>query len=472
MKKIIAILVVAMLLVTSLLVAVPASAADSKTINIDWTAYDYVVYNDNAVQIDESVVLENFTVTKTADTLKLDRTGSGVQANSYIASTQFAMTATTSYTYEVMAKNNNTTKYSGVPYAIDAEGNVYFIYGSFDNNNDSTDDNGNIVYPGKSYVIGAKADFDNKYPNSTGDEMDSMYFAKLQQTDGFASFKFVYEGLTVKVYAKNESGSYIQMGDDISIPDGSKVCFGVFSRDNDNGGNRTTTVKNGKITANNAESVANMSGGSTSNGSSELKAEIAKVEKEYLEVDYTEDSFGAFKDALENAKAVANDAAATADEVTDALTTLQTAVDGLELAEVDTTKLEEAIAKAEALKEVEYTTITFGMVKKAVATGKALMENAEAKQSEIDAATSDIEGRIEALQPSGAVAEPDEDEGEADGDATEAPATDAPAGDAGTQNPAPAPAAKGGCGSAVATTAVVLGLVATLGTALVIKKRD
>lgn len=468
MKKIIAILVAAMLLVTSLLVAVPASAADSKTITIDWTAYDYVAYGDSGYQVDESVVLENFTVTKTADTLKLDRTGGGIQSNSYIASTQFAITATTSYTYEVMAKNNNTTKYSGVPFAIDTEGNVYFIYGSFDNNNDSDDSQS-----GKSYVIGAKADFDNKYPNSTDDELDSMYFAKLLQTDGFASFKFVYEGLTVKVYAKNESGSYIQMGEDIPIPDGSKLCFGVFSRDNSNGGNRTTTVKNGKITANNAESVANMSGGAASNGSSELKAEIAKVEKEYLEVDYTEDSFAAYKEALDNAKAVADDAASTAADVTDALTTLQTAVDGLELAEVDTTKLEEAIAKAEALKEVEYTPITFGMVKKAVETGKALLEDAEAKQSQINAATEDIEGRIEALQPSGAVAEPDDDEGEADGDATEPPATDAPAGDAGTQpiTPAPVPAKKG-CGSAVATTAVVLGLVATLGTALVIKKRD
>jgi predicted small lipoprotein YifL len=52
--------------------------------------------------------------------------------------------------------------------------------------------------------------------------------------------------------------------------------------------------------------------------------------------------------------------------------------------------------------------------------------------------------------------------------ATEAPATEAPA----TQAPATEPAAKKGCGSAVATTAVVVGLVATLGTALVVKKRD
>ena len=88
MKKIIAILVAAMLLVTSLLVAVPASAADSKTLNIDWTAYDYVAYGDSGYQVDESVVLENFTVTKTADTLKLEMknfpAGSAIRAEYYL----------------------------------------------------------------------------------------------------------------------------------------------------------------------------------------------------------------------------------------------------------------------------------------------------------------------------------------------------------------------------------------------------
>ena len=64
----------------------------------------------------------------------------------------------------------------------------------------------------------------------------------------------------------------------------------------------------------------------------------------------------------------------------------------------------------------------------------------------------------------------DADADEDEEDETAAPATQAPA----TQAPAtqPAPADKKGCGSAVATTAAVLGLVAALGTALVVKKRD
>ena len=407
MKRIISIGLVIFMLLASVLAMIPASAADSKTINIDWTAYDYVVYNENAVQVDESVVLENFTVTKTADTLKLDRTGSGIQSNSYIASVQFAITATTNYTYEVMAKNNYTTKYSGVPFAIDTEGNVYFIYGSFNNNNDSTDENNNIVYPDKSYVIGAKADFWNKYPDRTGDELDSMYFAKLQQTDGFASFKFVYEGLTVKVYAKNESGSYVQMGEDIPLPDGSKVCFGVFSRDNSNGGNRTTTVKNGKITANNDESISNMM--YVIVDKRELIAEIAAVEKNYKEVDYTAESYTVFEYALAEAKEIESNIYATNEDVREALDALRNAVLALKLKKADTTKLRETIAKAETLKEIEWTVISYKMVMKAVDDAKVLLEKTDLKQSEVDSATYTIESRIDALVSSGIV-KADEDD--------------------------------------------------------------
>ena len=402
MKRIISIGLVIVMMLASVLAMIPASAADSKTINIDWTAYDYVAYGDRGYQVDESRVLENFTVTKTADTLKLDRIAGGIQSNSYIASAQFAITATTNYTYEVMAKNNYTQNYSGVPFAIDTEGNVYFIYGSFDNNNDSDDSQS-----GKSYVIGAKADFGRKYPISTGDEHDSMYFAKLQQTDGFASFKFVYEGLTVKVYAKNESESYIQIGEDIPLPEGSKVCFGVFSRDNTNGGNRTTTVKNGKITANNDESISNMMYVIVDRR--ELIAEIAAVEKNYKEVDYTAESYTVFKYALAEAKEIESNIYATNEDVREALDALRNAVLDLKLKKADTTKLRETIAKAETLKEIEWTVISYKMVMKAVDDAKVLLEKTDLKQSEVDSATYTIESRINALVSSGIV-KADEDD--------------------------------------------------------------
>lgn len=455
MKKIISMLVVAMLLATCVFAAIPASAANE--LKIDWSKLDYTVYNDIGSEIDEVTLYENFNVTKTADSLSVDRKASGLQANSYISRSQFAITATTKYTYEFMAKNNYSSKYSGVPFAIDTDGSVYFIYGSFDNNNDS-----DTSQKGKSYVITAKSDFDNKYPNTTGDEIDAMYFAKLQQTGGFASFKIEYDGLNVTIYAKAESnGNYAQIGEVVPLPEGSKIAIGVYSRDDTDDGNRTTTIKSAKITANNTEAANNLVLGD-SNGASELKAEIAKAKTDYNEADYTEDSYKALKDAIGDAESIANNAASSAADVTTALTALKAAIEGLELKEVDTSALEAAIAEAEALKEIEWNPISYGMVKKALEAAKALLEDESATQSAIDAAAEDLVGRMGELAPSGVTAPEDEE--------TEAPATQAPIAQAPvTQTP---PAGKKGCGSAVATTAVIIGLVATLGTALVVKKKD
>lgn len=472
MKKIISVLVVALLLATSLLAVVPASAA-TKTLEIDWTALAYQAYNDSGSEIGESIFFESIKITKTASTLKAERLSSTLNSNSYISTSQFAMTATTDYTYEVMAKNNVTTKYSGVPFAIDADGYVYFIYGSFDNNNDSSDSQS-----GKSYVISAKGDFDNKYPNETGDELDSIYFAKLQQTDGFASFKFEYNGLIVSIYAKNTSGTYVKMGTDVTLPEGSKVAFGVFTRDASNNGNRTTTVKNAKIIANNDEAAKNLVL-DTNNGASDLRAEIMLVEKDYLEVDYTKATYSAVKSALENGKTVADDPTSTKEDVSAALSELQNAVLALELKDPDFDKLDAAIEKAEALNEIEWTSITYNMVVKAVEDAKIIKEVVGVKQSEVDAAADDIEGKIAALVSSGVIAEPEEDEGDSDedadtdadvsGDATTAPIIEYPT--------AQVPVATDvvvdkGCKSAVATSAAIVAIVATLGSALVIKKKD
>jgi hypothetical protein len=463
MKKIISFLVIAAVMAACFIAVIPASAA-TKTFEIDWTALAYTAYNENGYEVDEFTFLDSFEVTKNATTLGVSRIGAGVQSNSYISTSQFAITADTSYTFEIMAKNNNTTKYSGVPFAIGPDGMVYFIYGSFDNNNDS-----DSSQSGKSYVISAMGDFDNKYPNSTGNELDSIYFKKLQLSNGFASFKFEYNGLNVTIYAKDTNGNYAQMGEVVPLPEGSKLVFGVFSRDNNNNGNRTTTVKNAKITGNNDAAVKNMVIESN-NGASELKAEILRVEKEYPEVDYTKATYADVKDALEKAKAVAEDSFSTADEVTAALEALNTAVEGLELAEPDFSELEEAIESAEELKAVEYTEITFKMVLEAVDNAKELLESDDVRQSQINAAIEAINGRIASLVPSGEKAPEDEDDGE-DADAT-TPATQAPIPQAPDTGVVPVPGENKGCKSSVAATAAVMAVVATLGTALVIKKKD
>ena len=462
MKKIIAVLVIAMLLATSVFAALPASAAETKTLELDWTKFAYEAYNEHGDIVSENSFLNNFTVTKNSTTFGVSRNTTSGNSVSYISTSKFAITETTDYTYEVMGKNNNSAKYSGIPFAIGPDGVVYFIYGSFDNGNDSTDDNGNIVFPGKSYVIGAKGDFNNKYPNTNKNELDAMYFAELQQTDdGFASFKFEYNKLTVTVYAKDQSGNYIKMGEDIPLPEGSSVAFGLFSRDASNGGNRTTTIKNGKITANNKEAVDNLII-SANNGASDLRAEILSIEQDYPEDNYTKSSYSTLKKALTKAKNVVDDFNSTADDVEDALTALRNAVDGLKLKKADTSKLEAAIEKARALKEVEWTQISYTMVMSAVEAGEELLDRGDATQVEIDEATAAINGRIDSLQPSGMTAP--EEETEPATEATELVETEDPA--------SKVPAIKKSCKSAVGSTAAVVALVSTLGTALVIKKKD
>ena len=485
MKKIISVLLVVALLAVGVIAALPASAAT--THSIKWSDHEYVSYTAGGSESSEEAFLNAFNLTKNETSLGATRKSTSGQSQSYISTTQFAITGETNYTYEVQAKLTNTTKYAGVPFAIDGNGDVVFVYGCFDNNNDtntgSDDYAGN--YSGYSYLVPARNDFDNKIlaGTSTNDEWEnSAYFKKLQQDSGFATLKFEYSGLSVKIYAKDTNGTFVQAAGTITLSAGAKVCFGIFCRDATNGGDRTITVKNGKITANNAAAEANLV--IDTNGIGALKTLVTQCKTDYAnEADYTAASYGAYKTALTAAEAViAKGATATKTEVSSAKTALETAILGLEAATLDFTALDEAIAKAEALKAVEYTEISFKMVTDAVAEAKALKEKADAKQSDVVAMVETINGRIESLVPSGEIAPPDEDadgDADADGAATDAPAadgsaTDAPivpaeSGSATTETPA---AKKGGCGGAIATTAVVVGLVATLGTALVVKKKD
>ena len=159
------------------------------------------------------------------------------------------------------------------------------------------------------------------------------------------------------------------------------------------------------------------------------------------------------------------------------MTALQNAVLALELKEVDFTKLEAALDKAEKVDENKWSDVSYTMLSNAVKVGEDLLLKLDATQVEVDKATSEILARIESLTPSGIDpgtddedANVDDEGGDEDGekeneDEEDNTATQAPA----TQAPVPM---KKGCKSAAATTAVVVGFVATLGTALVIKKKD
>lgn len=119
--------------------------------------------------------------------------------------------------------------------------------------------------------------------------------------------------------------------------------------------------------------------------------------------DYTEESWAALEEALEEGKAVLENPDATQEEVDAAAKKLQDVIDALKKTEtpesnaVDTSALEEAIAKAEGLDSSDYTSASWEVLKKALEEGKAVLENAEATQEEVDAAVKNLNDAIDAL---------------------------------------------------------------------------
>lgn len=124
-----------------------------------------------------------------------------------------------------------------------------------------------------------------------------------------------------------------------------------------------------------------------------LEAAIAKA-KGLTAADYTEDSWNALQTAL-----TAADAALTAKESQKAVDTaagnLTAAIDAL--AKVNTEKLAAAIAKADALKEVDYTADSWTTMQAALTEAKSALE-AKESQEKVDAAEAKLTKAIEALE--------------------------------------------------------------------------
>lgn len=211
----------------------------------------------------------------------------------------------------------------------------------------------------------------------------------------------------------------------------------------------------------------------------DLTKAIADVDN-LNEKDYTPNSWEALRTVKAKAIAVNEDIDATQDEVDAALGALNMAINDL-AKPGNSTALMTAITSAKALKKSDYNVANYSwnIFQEVLAEAEAVAADPNATQGDMDMALEALNEKIEGLgkpvsnntnnNNKNDDADVDEDEdADAEEEETEAPATEAPA----TQAPATEPAAKKGCGSAVATTAVVVGLVATLGTALVVKKRD
>ena len=124
---------------------------------------------------------------------------------------------------------------------------------------------------------------------------------------------------------------------------------------------------------------------------------------ELVESDYTAASWAKMVAARSAAEAVLQDATLT-QTVCDSLTTqLTDAIAALEPAPepvvVDTTALEQAVANAQVLVEADYTPATWGKLSGAVAAANAVLADASATQSVVDAQARLVQDATDALQP-------------------------------------------------------------------------
>ena len=112
---------------------------------------------------------------------------------------------------------------------------------------------------------------------------------------------------------------------------------------------------------------------------------------------YTADSWNALKEALAAAKNVKNDASATDEAKAEAKANLKAAMKGL-TERTDWTSVNEAIAKAEALKQSDYTEESWNALQTALEAAKTGVSEDTADQKTADKLASDLNDAIAALE--------------------------------------------------------------------------
>ena len=191
-----------------------------------------------------------------------------------------------------------------------------------------------------------------------------------------------------------------------------------------------------------------------------LQAEIEKCQN-LIKDDYTLESWEAFELEMSLAIGTLGDENATDEDITNAIEHLQSAISNLK-SPANKIALTLAISAAKNLEKKNYdvTTLIWNEFQWAIDDAETVVNDINATQKEVDAVLAALEAKVEALTPkkNNNKQENNTPTEETDVEETNAPETDAPK------------KSKKGCKSTVAISA--LAIVATIGTALVIKKKD
>ena len=234
----------------------PVTPPKPNFVNINWKS----LYNSgfmrsqwlNDIGQFQNDYTSKFTVTATENAITSAPKGDG-DDRSYFSTKMYNITSSTRYEYTFEAKNNRAHRYAGVIFAYDMNGKFpYFAYGEFDNNSDE----GSCIY-----IAYRRGHYDtaNYACAVNSDEVTAVV---KQTADGYGQYKVIYEGLKVKFCYLNTSGEYVQLGSTITLPAGSKVCVGVYSRPGPMSVNedRTVSLRNCVLTAKNDETIGYLAG--------------------------------------------------------------------------------------------------------------------------------------------------------------------------------------------------------------------
>lgn len=363
--------------------------------NVNWLKF----YNSNLLRSQwwndasegQNQWLDMFDVTATSNSL-VNTPNAGEGGNfSYYTRVKYALTETTYYEYTFEAKNDRAGGYAGVIFAYDENGTMpYFVYGEFDNKSD---------HAGTADFRWRRGHNSDDYKDRDGigshfmmkDGVDPQYFPVVAENeDGYGQYKFIYDGLNFSFHYLDANGDYVQVGDVITLPVGSTIRPGVYSRDGSVSSRRTISIRNCTITAFNAADALSLA-------IADLGNIVELAEAEVNTGKYTEGSTKALADAVAALKAEL--AKAEPDPAT--IVTLGEAVYAAKLNLIDnralTALLDEIAAKE--LKQADWTTVTWT----AFAAALEVAQNAKANatvQADVDAAVKALKAAYEALDSS------------------------------------------------------------------------
>ncbi|MGG7144186.1 discoidin domain-containing protein [Clostridium nigeriense] len=144
----------------------------------------------------------------------------------------------------------------------------------------------------------------------------------------------------------------------------------------------------------------------TKNGEVEVNKEelenLYNTNKYKLEDKYTPESWSIFKNALDNAKVVLDNENATQEQVNEAISNLNEGISKLvnkpETSEVDKSKLQEVINKAEAIDTTKYTKESVDAFNEKLKECKDILNNEKATQEEVDKAIKELELALNNLE--------------------------------------------------------------------------